>query len=280
MKPFVYIICCLFSMHLLAQRNENANSSTVKNSVFTTVKNDVKYTLNGIGRFYTSPLRWKKKDVIGASAVLGGFTALTFIDSYVEKTAAKHNPHIPTFLKKFGDGFGGHVNAFAFSGGIYATGLITKNTKIRKTGALMFTSVLAAGSLQTLVKIMVGRARPRQGNYNTLDPFSLNKQYHAFPSGHSIVSMVFAHSIAKQIDNKWIKAGLYTAATIVPVSRVWAESHWVSDVVLGSTIGIITVNYLDRYLTELYEGKKEKKVTNYWDLKPGFGNVSISYTFN
>lgn len=249
-------------------------------SLFTTFRTDVKTTAKGIGHFYTSPLRWKRKDYIGAGAVLGGFAALTFIDTYVDKTARKHEPHIPEFLKKFGDGFGGHVNAFAFSGGIYATGLFTKNKKIRKTGALMFTSVVAAGSLQTIVKLIVGRARPRVGSHNDLYPFSLNKQHHAFPSGHSVVSMVFAHSIAKQIDNKWVKAGLYTAATIVPVSRVWAESHWVSDVVLGSTLGIITVNYLDRYLSNLYDDTKEKKLTNLWEVKPGFGNINVSYTFN
>lgn len=269
----------LFITFLFIFINYNSYSQEPK-KLFSVFKTDVKNTAKGIGHFYTSPLRWKKKGFVGAGAVLGGFAALTFIDSYVDETARKHEPHIPTFLKKFGDGFGGHVNAFAFSGAIYATGLFSRNKKIRKTGALMFTSVIAAGSLQTLVKIIVGRARPRVGNYNDLHPFSLNKQHHAFPSGHSIVSMVFAHSIAKQIDNKWVKAGLYTAATIVPVSRVWAKSHWVSDVVLGSTLGIITVNYLDRYLTELYEGKKEKKLTNVWRATPGFGNLNVSYTFN
>ncbi|MGY5353046.1 phosphatase PAP2 family protein [Wenyingzhuangia sp. IMCC45533] len=256
------------------------SSAQEQSSIFNTVKTDVKHTLKGVGRFYTSPFRWEKKDYIGAASILGGFAALTLIDSYVEETATRHEPHIPTVIKKFGDGFGGHVNAFAFSGGIYATGLLTKNKRIRKTGALMFTSVIAAGSLQTLVKVIVGRSRPRIGDYNDLKPFSLDKQRHAFPSGHSVVSMVFAHSIAKQIDNLFVKSILYTAATIVPVSRVWAESHWISDVALGSALGIITVNYLDNYLTELYEGKKEKKLTNTWKIVPGFNNISFSYTFN
>ncbi|NIJ44510.1 membrane-associated phospholipid phosphatase [Wenyingzhuangia heitensis] len=273
-KLFIFFLIC-FAHTAYSQETIETEETTLN-----TIKSDVNSTLKGIGRFYTSPLRWKKKDYIGAGAVIGGFAALTLIDSYTEKMAKRHEPHIPSAIKKFGDGFGGHVNAFAFSGGIYATGLITKNNKIRKTGALMFTSVLAAGSLQTIIKVIAGRARPRVGNYNTLDPFTLDKQYHAFPSGHSIVSMVFVHSIARQIDNTWIKVGLYSAGAIVPISRVWAESHWLSDVALGTTLGILTVNYLDNYLTEIYEGKKEQKLTQFWKLRPGLGSLNLSYTFN
>lgn len=270
-KLFFLFTICIFSVTSYGQEER---------SIFKTIQHDVANTAKGIGRFYTSPLRWKKKNYVAAGVIAGGFTAVALFDNYFQETARRHESSIPNSLKTFGDYFGGHVNAFVFSGSIYTTGLLFKHKKIRKTGALMFTSVVAAGSLQTLVKVMVGRARPRVGNSSSFKPFSMNRQYHAFPSGHSAVAMVFVHSIARQTNNTLAKVALYTAGAIVPISRVWAESHHVSDVVLGSVLGLVTVNYLDKYLTNLYEGNTPTKTTNVWRFQPGLANMKLSYTFN
>ena len=143
-------------------------------------------------------------------------------------------------------------------------------------------SIAAAGFLQTAIKTMVGRARPSTGvGARVYKPFTALIGYHSFPSGHSVVATVFTHSIARQVDNPWGKVAIYSVGAITPISRLWDGAHWFSDVALGTFIGFITVDSIDKYLTKIYEGEDaEKKLTNLWKLDAGLANFKISYTFN
>lgn len=57
-----------------------------------------------------------------------------------------------------------------------------------------------------------------------------------------------AHSIAKQFDNIYTKIGIYSVASIIPISRLVADAHWLSDVALGTAISIIVVDSVDKFL--------------------------------
>lgn len=274
-KKLLFIFAIVFSISSFSQELNHQNLT-----IGQTLKKDFGHTWKGITRFYTSPLRWKKKDYKTLGIVLGGYAALTLGDKTLRKEFLKIENKAPQAIKDFGFKFGGPINAVLFSSGLYTYGLLTNKNKIKKTGILMMSSIAAAGFLQSTIKTAVGRARPRSGGPYDFKPFSADIGFHSFPSGHSVVSLVFIHSIARQIDNPWAKVGLYTVGAISPVSRLWTESHWFSDVALGSFLGILTVNYIDNYLTEIYEGKKVKKLTNTWSFKPGFNNMKLSYTFN
>ncbi|MGY5354519.1 phosphatase PAP2 family protein [Wenyingzhuangia sp. IMCC45467] len=246
------------------------------------LKEDFGYTWKGIAHFYTAPIRWEKKQWLQAGLVAGTYAALTFIDEPLNPVFKDLQSEIPHPIREFGDWFGGPINAVVFSGGLYTYGYIAKKNKVKKTGILLMSSIAAAGFLQTSIKTMVGRARPSAGvGARAYKPFTPLAAYHSFPSGHSVVATVFAHSIARQIDNTWGKIAVYSVGAITPVSRLWDGAHWFSDVALGTFIGFVTVDSLDRYLTKIYEGDKtDTKLTNIWKLDAGLTNFKISYTFN
>lgn len=256
--------------------------SNVINAQSQSAKDDFNYTWKGITHFYTSPFKWQKKQLTQAGLVLGTYAALTFIDEPVNPFFKDLRADIPPPVREFGDWFGGPINAVVFSSGLYAYGYFSKKTKIKKTGILLMSSIAAAGFLQTSIKTMVGRARPSQDvGARAYKPFSPLAGYHSFPSGHSVVATVFAHSIARQIDNTWGKIAIYSVGAITPVSRLWDGAHWFSDVALGTFIGFITVDSIDRYLTKIYEGdQKQNKTAKLWKLDAGLTNIKISYTFN
>lgn len=279
MKPYLFYLLAFFMV--FKGHSQTYYNNTTTELITSTPKEDFRHTWKGITNFYTSPLRWKKKDYIQLGIVAGSFAALTLIDEDAQPFFRRQESNAPKALKDFGFWFGGPANAVIFSGGLYTYGLLGKNTKIKKTGILLMASIGAAGFLQTFVKTALGRGRPsaRSGNL-AFKPFSSDVKYHSFPSGHSVVSLVFVHSIARQIDNPYIKVALYGVGAIAPISRLWSNSHWVSDIALGSFIGILTVNHIDKYLTKIYEGETKKKLTNTWKFNAGIGNMKLSYTFN
>lgn len=273
----LFILFTVVSMH----GQESNTSDTPKQSLGAIMKKDFGHTWKGITNFYTAPLHWKKKEYIKLGIVAGSFATLSLIDKNVQPFFRKQEAKVPKILKDFGYRFGGPANAVIFSGGLYTYGLLAKKTKVKKTGILLMSSIASAGFLQTAIKTVVGRGRPsaRRGNY-AFKPFSKEVKFHSFPSGHSVVSLVFMHSIARQVDNIYAKVALYGVGSIAPISRMWSNSHWISDVALGSFLGILTVNHIDKYLTQFYEGNKEKKQTNLWKFDAGIGNLKLSYTFN
>lgn len=275
-KTLFIIILVLYIQASFSQKSLNQVTSEKQS-----LKKDFNYTWKGIAHFYTSPIHWKKKQWVKASIVAGTYTALTFIDEPLNPIFRDLRSKIPNPIREFGDWFGGPINAVVFSSGLYSYGYISKNKKIKKTGILLMASIGAAGFLQSSIKTIVGRARPSTNvGSRAYKPLSPLASYHSFPSGHSVVASVFAHSIASQIENPWGKIGVYAIGAITPVSRLWDGAHWFSDVLLGTFIGFATVDSLDKYLTKIYEGETEKKLTNTWKFDAGIGNMKLSYTFN
>ena len=78
----------------------------------------------------------------------------------------------------------------------------------------------------TTMKYSFGKQRPN------------NKNYVSFPSGHTAISFATATSLTYAYG---YKAGLiaYPVATLVGLSRMSDNMHWVSDVVGGAFVGFI-----------------------------------------
>ena len=72
----------------------------------------------------------------------------------------------------------------------------------------------------------------------------------SFPSGHTATAFMTATMLAKEYDNTWVKAGAYTLATTTGLMRVANNKHWLSDVMTGAGIGIISTE-LGYYIADL-----------------------------
>ena len=103
----------------------------------------------------------------------------------------------------------------------------------------LFTAILLPGLIFTIVKRLIGRARPLVGG--SLDPFlyaplGWNVEYSSLPSGHA----VNAFAAATALGLLWPKMGplLWTYAVMIAVSRVALTAHYPSDVLAGAIIGV------------------------------------------
>lgn len=151
------------------------------------------------------------------------------------------------------------ANAFAFTGGpgpfvaggaLYLAGRTAGDENIARLGVTLTEGVVIAAALNGVIKGVAGRALP---NAKTTEPgdFSFGRGFHdgngpfvSFPSGHTAASFAAAAVLSAEAPSWGSCAGrivppvAYTTATLVAVSRVYANVHWASDLPLGAAIGV------------------------------------------
>ena len=116
-------------------------------------------------------------------------------------------------------------------------------------------------------KKTTGRERPNGSNHNS------------FPSGHTATAFVAAEFLHQEYGNKsvWISIGGYSMATLIGAARVYRDKHWVSDVVTGAGIGILTtkiVYWSYPYLQKTF-GKKDLLIFPAYDRE----NLSLNLSY-
>lgn len=100
-------------------------------------------------------------------------------------------------------------------------------------------SYAAADAAEALLKPAVGRMRPYAGHEPlTFRPFSLNGDFHSFPSAHVVHIASLASAIAIETDRPWATVLAGIAMTYVGVQRVYRDQHWSSDVVASGMLGV------------------------------------------
>ena len=104
----------------------------------------------------------------------------------------------------------------------------------------LFSAIALPGLVFTIVKRLIGRARPLVGAGS--DPFlylplGWKVEYASFPSGHA----TDAFAAAAAIGALWPKARpfMWTYAVLIAVSRVMVTAHFPSDVIAGAIAGIL-----------------------------------------
>jgi membrane-associated phospholipid phosphatase len=110
-------------------------------------------------------------------------------------------------------------------------------------------SVASAGILVNLLKFIIGRMRPRELLENGLSgfiPFNTDFGMNSFPSGHS--QMVWSLTAALFLIFPRLWPVLFSFAAVVAASRFLASVHFVSDVVMGSYIGVVVPFLLKHYV--------------------------------
>jgi len=121
-------------------------------------------------------------------------------------------------------------------------------------------------------KHLVGRERPDQSNRLS------------FPSGHTSTAFIAAEFLHQEYKNQsvWISIGGYSMASLVGVARIYNNKHWVSDVIAGAGIGILStkiVYWTYPYLQEAV-GKKSKKTNAVLFPSYSEGNWGINFSCN
>lgn len=87
---------------------------------------------------------------------------------------------------------------------------------------------------------------------------------HSFPSGHTATAFMTATMLTKEYGHKspWIGIGAYSVATATGLMRMANNKHWLSDVLTGAGVGILSTE-LGYYLADLIF--KEKGINRFSD---------------
>jgi len=130
-------------------------------------------------------------------------------------------------------------------------------------------NILAGGIVQG-TKNITGRVRPDNSNS------------HSFPSGHTQTAFVAAEFLHQEYKDKsiLISIGGYSVATFVGVARVYNNRHWVSDVVAGAGIGILSTKFVYWAYPHFRNkfGKKDQKLHTFF--LPGYSNGNLNFAFS
>lgn len=253
---------------LLAQQNQ---SSSLPGKFLS----DASHVLGGTGHVLTSPLRWHGKDWAIFGSVLGGTLALSFLDEEVNEFFLRNHSKTADKLSDLGIEYGEPATVVILTGSLYTIGLLADSEWLRESCVILSATLLPDGMIQTVTKKAAGRARPYLGLGNhEFDPFHNEEAYYAFFSGHTMVAMATSHVFAKRIDNVPAKAVLYGLGGIAGLSRMYNEDHWLTDVVLGNALAIVSVNSVSKWL----EAKKSGKAMGglQWRVIPARRGVSLS----
>jgi len=141
---------------------------------------------------------------------------------------------------------------------LYGVGRVSGNDRMAALG-LHGTEAIAAGlGTATVIKGVVGRARPyatadtNPREFQPLQGFA-KEDYRSFPSGHTVMAFAAASSVTATVAQWWPHSNLYVApvmyggATMVGLSRMYNNKHWATDVMAGAAIGTFSGLKIARY---------------------------------
>ena len=215
----------LFFVFLLFYIGINPMQAIEKDSILIDAQIDTVYT----------PTDSKKKSVINATysgfiipVVFISYGVLTHyqdclqqFDHKTSQSAAKHFSD-----KMCADDYTQYIPAVAVFG-LDIMGIKAKHNFRDRTFLMASSYLLSTLSVQTM-KRTTNIMRPDESDFLS------------FPSGHTATSFVGAHLLFKEY-NTWIGIAGYAVASGTGVMRIFNQKHWVSDVITGAGIGILSV---------------------------------------
>lgn len=103
----------------------------------------------------------------------------------------------------------------------------------------LFTAIALPGLMTTLIKRVVGRARPLVENADiwTYQPFGWEGAYASLPSGHATTA--FSALVAIGAIFPQARALLWIYAVLISLSRIAVHAHYPSDVIAGGIVGAL-----------------------------------------
>lgn len=160
---------------------------------------------------------------VGAPVVVGGLIAQHQDKDYrdlPESPLKEYNGHIDDYLR---------FSPLAVMVGMKALGVPSRSS---------WTRMIASGASSFV--IMTGAVEALKHTTDVRRPDGSDK--HSFPSGHTATAFMAATMLSKEYGHlsPWVTVGAYSMAAATGFMRVDHNKHWVSDVLVGAGIGIIS----------------------------------------
>jgi membrane-associated phospholipid phosphatase len=133
----------------------------------------------------------------------------------------------------------------ALPAGMYLWSLNRDAPQARETGLLSGEALVDSLAVSEAIELVSRRDRPNvnnaKGNF-----FSSSPTNSSFPSNHAAAAWALASVVGDEYPGWVTRTAVYGLATGVSVSRVLAEQHFPSDVLVGSAAGWLIGHYVYR----------------------------------
>lgn len=158
----------------------------------------------------------------------GGALALAVhpLDDNVNAYFLDAGSGVKNFFKP-GAVLGQSYTLFAAAGTVYFIGRAGDHPHVSHAGMDLIRALIVSEAMVETLKYTTRRERPDGSGKNS------------FPSGHAADTFAFATALERHLNWKFFVPA-YAFSSYVAMSRLPANRHWLSDVVFGSAVGIIS----------------------------------------
>ncbi len=214
----------------------------------------------------TLPLKFDKYNWVVTTAILGSTAIAFFGDQPVQKLFRAHQSSTADNIFIPGHYYGSYSIAIGLGGSMYLYGLGFSQAWLQETGREVIISLALAGVATGILKVVCGRARPNMDEGSgDFDFFAKSNSSQSFPSGHATVAFALSSVLASRISNPYATIGLFGLATLTGMQRMYSDNHWLSDVIMGASIGTV----IGQLVTKNSREPKEISRIN-WNVVPDF----------
>lgn len=185
-----------------------------------------------------------------------------------ERFRQLRNDYVPKFKYEYD-------NYLQYAPAVVMLGLKGFGVESRSSwGRMLVSDAFSAAIMATVVNTVKYTAhvqRPDGSNYKS------------FPSGHTATAFMTAMMMHKEYGDRspWYSISAFTVAAVTGVSRQLNNRHWISDVLAGAGIGILSTE-LGYYLADLIFKDKglNFEESRYYPLleKPSFAGIYMGFS--
>ncbi len=113
---------------------------------------------------------------------------------------------------------------------------------IAQANLFVFAAIALAGIAVNVIKVIIGRARPRVffgDGFFGVEPLAGGSAYASFPSGHTATAFALAFAVSLVVPRaRW---PLLAFAATIALSRIAITAHWVGDTVAAAGMSLVIV---------------------------------------
>jgi membrane-associated phospholipid phosphatase len=215
-------------------------ASVPDSAAIRTVGSDFCLALSAVGYTLSSPTRWDGTDAAKAGLFTAGAVGSFYLDEDVREWMLQNQSPALDAVERIGFFYGSPVGMMSLMVVFYSTGAWCDNVWLRDTGMLFAAAFMTTAILQEPVRIAAGRARPETGEGSKSFKFmgGWPDERASFFSGHCAIAFSMSSILSRMIKNPYASVGLYALAATTMFGRMYADRHWLSDVFVGSVLGI------------------------------------------
>jgi membrane-associated phospholipid phosphatase len=225
---------------------------------------------------FSAPAHYSAAQWLTLGVVLGVTASALLVDEDVRSFS--QNNHTP-FLDKvmpIGNYYGSWWFGPSLGTTIYLGGLAFDNPEVRLTGRAVIEAWSFSTAITTVLKVALGRSRPYT-NRGNLDYrwFEFEEPSWSMPSGHTTGAFAISSALSVRIDRPWATAGLYSLALVTVMNRIYDDKHWLSDTIIGASIGTAVGITVGKLVNEEAKRASEKSPIvpaplKVWEVKIAF----------